>query len=396
MINSLQMATSESLREVLDSQISKRSHFTKSSRILIVDDEELNVKVVRKYLAEAGYANFVTTSDPTDALELMRRKKPDIVLLDVMMPSVSGIDILHVMNLDEQLQHIPVVILTASTELEVKQVCLELGVADFLAKPVDPMELLPRVRNTLLNKHFQDQLSNHAEKMEQEVHKRTAELARSREEVVHCLARAGEFRDDDTGHHVCRVGKYVGIIADELGFNQSRIEVLELAAQLHDIGKIGIPDSILHKPGKLDEEQFDVIRTHCAIGKEIIQPLPAREAAILRSHARLGSSILQVPSSPLLMLAARIAQTHHEWWDGTGYPLGLKGEDIPIEGRMTAVADVYDALSTKRSYKEAFPREKCFRILEEGRGTHFDPEVLDAFFARADDIIQVQLDYMDR
>jgi len=396
MSNTLQMATSESLQEVLDSQISKRSHFTKSSRILIVDDEELNVKVVRKYLSEAGYANFVTTSDPTDALDLMRRRKPDIVLLDVMMPSVSGIDILHVMNLDEQLQHIPVVILTASTELEVKQVCLELGVADFLAKPVDPMELLPRVRNTLLNKHFQDQLAHHAEKLEQEVHKRTAELARSREEVVHCLARAGEFRDDDTGHHVCRVGKYVGVIANELGFHQSRIEVLELAAQLHDIGKIGIPDSILHKPGKLDEEQFDVIRTHCAIGKEIIQPLPEREAAILRSHARLGSSILQVPSSPLLMLAARIAQTHHEWWDGTGYPLGLKGEDIPIEGRMTAVADVYDALSTKRSYKEAFPRDKCFRILEEGRGTHFDPQVLDAFFARADDIIQIQLDYMDR
>lgn len=221
MSNTLQMATSESLKEVLDSQISKRSHFTKSSRILIVDDEELNVKVVRKYLSEAGYANFVTTSDPTDALDLMRRKRPDIVLLDVMMPSVSGIDILHVMNLDEQLHHIPVVILTASTELEVKQVCLELGVTDFLAKPVDPMELLPRVRNTLLNKHFQDQLALHAEKLEQEVHKRTAELARSREEVVHCLARAGEFRDDDTGHHVCRVGKYVGVIADELGFNQS-------------------------------------------------------------------------------------------------------------------------------------------------------------------------------
>lgn len=286
--------------------------------------------------------------------------------------------------------------LTESADRDIKQVCLELGVSDFLSKPIDPMDLVPRVRNLLLNKHYSDQQASHAEWLEEQVRKRTAELAASREEVVHCLARAGEFRDDDTGHHVVRVGKYVGIIAQGLGFSQSRIEILELAAQLHDIGKIGIPDAILHKPGRLDPEQYAVMKTHCAIAKEIIQPHPPQEATTLRNHARLGASMLHVPSSPLLMLAARIAQTHHEWWNGEGYPLGLKGEDIPIEGRMTAVADVYDALSTKRSYKEPFSREKCFQILEEGRGTHFDPRVLDAFFDRSEEIVRVQLDYMDR
>ncbi len=299
------------------------------------------------------------------------------------------------MHLDDRLHHIPVVVLSAATDRDVKHICLELGVSDFLSKPIDPIELLPRVRNTLLNKQYRDQLATHAEKLEDQVRQRTAELAASREEIVHCLARAAEYRDDDTGHHVMRVGKYVGVIARELNFNESRVEVLELAAQLHDIGKIGIPDAVLHKPGKLDDEERAIINKHTAIGKQIIQPLTPHEWNILKSHTRLGSNLLHVSSSPLLMLAARIAQTHHERFDGTGYPLGLKGEDIPIEGRMTAVADVFDALSTKRPYKEAFPREKCFEIMAQGRGTHFDPKILDAFFARSEEVVKIQMDYMD-
>ncbi len=384
-----------SLQRILDVNASKRLSETKGSRILIVDDEELNVRMVRKYLVDAGYTNFVTTSDSTEAIELIRKERPDLVLLDVMMPEVSGIDILHLMHLDDRLHHIPVVVLSAATDRDVKHICLELGVSDFLSKPIDPIELLPRVRNTLQNKQYRDQLQDHAGELEGQVRQRTAELAASREEIVHCLARAAEYRDDDTGHHVIRVGKYVGVIARELNFNESRVEVLELAAQLHDIGKIGIPDAVLHKPCKLDDNERAIINTHCAIGKQIIQPLTPHEWNILKSHTRLGAGLLHVSSSPLLMLAARIAQTHHERFDGTGYPLGLKGEDIPIEGRMTAVADVYDALSTKRPYKEAFPREKCFEIMANGRGTHFDPKVLDAFFRRSEEIVRVQMDYMD-
>ncbi|WP_437225609.1 HD domain-containing phosphohydrolase [Planctomicrobium sp. SH661] len=391
-----QLVSVASLQRTLDSTISRKAMCTKASRIVIVDDEAVHIRTLKHYLSDAGYTNFITTSDPSEAADLIRHEKPDLVLLDIAMPEISGIDILHVVGVDQSLKYVPFIVLTETADRDIKQVCLELGVSDFLSKPVDPMDLLPRVRNLLLNKQYRDQQASHSEWLEDQVRKRTAELAASREEVVHCLARAGEFRDDDTGHHVVRVGKYVGVIARELGFSQSRIEIIELAAQLHDIGKIGIPDSILHKPGKLDPEQYAVMKTHCAIAKEIIQPLPQQEATLLRSHARLGASLLHVPSSPLLMLAARVAQTHHEWWNGEGYPLGLKGEDIPIEGRMTAVADVYDALSTRRAYKEPFPREKCFQILDEGRGTHFDPKVLDAFFARAEDIVKIQLDYMDR
>ncbi|MEZ6057916.1 MAG: response regulator [Planctomycetaceae bacterium] len=375
--------------------VAKRQLCTKNSRILIIDDESLNVRIVRKYLAEAGYNDFVTTSDSTEALDLIREEKPDCVLLDILMPEISGIDILHVMHLDPKLQSIPVIVLSAATDADVKHVCLDLGANDFLSKPVDPIELVARVRNTLLNKMYKDQITSHAEKLEDEVRMRTNELAASRKEIVHCLARAAEYRDDDTGHHVVRVGKYVAVIAEEMGLPRARVELLELAAQLHDVGKIGIPDSILHKPGKLDPEQYDIMRNHCKIGQDIIRPLEPQEATTLRTHSRLGASLLHVSSSPLLMLAARIAQTHHEWWNGSGYPLGLKGADIPIEGRMTAVADVFDALSTRRPYKAPFPREQCFAILEEGRGTHFDPEVLDAFFSRSEDIVEIQLRYMD-
>jgi putative two-component system response regulator len=388
-------ATGAALQRTLDSSAARKAVSTKSAKILIVDDEELNIRVARKHLSDAGYSNFITTTDSTVAVALIEQEKPDLVLLDIMMPEVSGLDILHLMSLSDRLHQIPVLILSASTEVELKRVCLELGVTDFLTKPVDPYELLPRVRNVLLNKHYRDQLAQHAIQLEEQVRQRTAELAASREEVVHCLARAAEYRDDDTGHHVVRVGKYVGVIARELGFPESRVEVIELAAQLHDIGKIGIPDAILHKPGKLDPDQIDVIRRHCAMGKDIISPLSTNDWAQLKNHARLGANLLNVSSSPLLLLAARIAQTHHERWDGTGYPIGLKGEDIPIEGRMTAVADVFDALSTKRPYKPAFPREKCFQILQEGRGTHFDPQVIDAFFARSSEIVQIQIDYMD-
>lgn len=384
-----------SLQRVSDGSAARKSINTKHARIMIVDDEELNILVARKHLADAGYSNFLTVTDSSTAVARIKDEKPDLILLDIMMPEVSGLDILHLLSLEDRLQHIPVLILSASTDNDLKRVCLELGVTDFLSKPVDPCELLPRVRNVLLNKHYRDQLAQHAEQLEQQVRQRTAELAASREEVVHCLARAAEYRDDDTGQHVVRVGKYVGVIARELGFSESRIEVIELAAKLHDIGKIGIADAILHKPGKLDPEQFELIRSHCAFGKDIISPLATSDWNVLKTHARLGASLLNVASSPLLLLAARIAQTHHERWDGAGYPLGLRGEDIPIEGRMTAVADVFDALSSRRPYKPAFPREKCFAILEEGRGTHFDPDVLDAFFRKSEDIIRIQIDYMD-
>lgn len=374
----------------------ERDKSLQSAKIIIIDDEECNILVARKYLNSDGYKTILPINDSTQAIARIRAEKPDLVLLDIMMPRVSGLDILQIMQLDPALQRIPVLILTSSTDAATKKSAISLGAVDFLGKPVDPNELLPRVRNTLQHKQFQDRLSQYAEKLEQIVKERTMELVASRQQVIHCLARAAEFRDDNTGQHVVRVGRYVGVIARELGFSDNQIELLELAAQLHDIGKIGIPDDILRKPGKLDPDEYDLMQKHCMIGKKIISPLLPEEFSVLKSHTRVGANLLHVRSSPLLLLAARIAQTHHEKWDGTGYPLGLKGEDIPIEGRMTAVADVFDALSTARPYKAAYPREKCFAIMEEGRGKQFDPRVLDAFFNRADDVVRVQLEFMDQ
>jgi putative two-component system response regulator len=367
----------------------------RTARIAVIDDEPVNIQVVRKYLHDVGYQNFVTTSESTQAVGLILREKPDLVILDIVMPQVDGLDILRVLRSTERTRYLPVLILTAAAEGEVKRKALELGATDFLAKPVDPSDLIHRTRNALLSKAYHDQLTRRKRYLEQEVKKRTAELSASREEVVHCLARAAEYRDDITGHHVVRVGKYVGIIARELGFDETKVELLELAAQLHDLGKVAIPDSILQKPGKLDPDEYVQMQKHCAFAKRILQPIHEDESKLLQANARLGGSVFRVRKSPLLILAARIAQTHHERWDGTGYPLGLAGEDIPIEGRMTAVADVYDALCSRRPYKSAFAHEKCLAILEEGRGTHFDPRVLDALLARMQQIIEVQNQYND-
>lgn len=365
------------------------------ARIMIVDDEPLNVMTFRQHLKGEGYSNFVTTENATEALPLVRQQAPDILLLDIHMPEISGLDILRVMGLDPALQHIPVLILTASTDPKTRRRALDLGAIDFLSKPIDPNELIPRVRNAIiLKKHF-DMVANEAARLEQQVERRTRQLEVTRQQLILSLARAAEHRDDDTGNHVIRVGRYAALVAREMGYPESKLAMFEQAAQLHDVGKIGIPDSILFKPGRLDPDQYELMKRHCAIGKQIIEPISEKEFEVLKTHTRKGENLLHVRSSPLLMLAARIAQTHHERWDGTGYPLGLSGTDIPLEGRIVAVADVFDALSSERPYKKALPREKCFQILEEGRAAHFDPDVLDAFFRCSERIIETQLLLMD-
>ncbi len=378
------------------SRIAVMSEELKSATIMIVDDEELNILTVCGYLKREGYHSFVPTCDAREALKLIRSRKPDCLLLDINMPWVSGLDILRTKAFDPTLEHIPTIVLTASTDPEVKRQALELGASDFLTKPVDPSDLIPRVRNSLLVKAHIDHMANETIRLEGLVQRRTAELYQSRQQLILSLARAAEHRDNETSNHVIRVGRFAGIIARELGWCEEKVQMFEQAAQLHDVGKIGIPDAILFKPGKLDPQEFAFIREHCAIGKEIIEPFSEREFETFKAHTHLGADIVHQRSSPMLMMASRIAQTHHERWDGSGYPLGLAGTDIPIEGRITSVADVYDALSTERPYKQAFPREKCFRILAEGRGTQFDPEVLDAFFARSVEIIDVQLKFIDR
>ena len=363
--------------------------------VLIVDDEPINIDLLKLYLQEGGYERFFTATDSTKVLDLVRNDQPDVILLDLVMPRINGFNILASLREDEQLRHIPVIILTASNNAASKLRALELGVNEFLAKPVDPSELLLRLRNTLAAKALRDHLASYSARLEEEVRQRTAELEAARQEVMHCLARAAEFRDDDTGRHVVRVGRYVAVIATRLGFSQERTDMLEQASQLHDIGKIGIPDAILLKPGKLEDSEFELMKNHCSFGKKIIRPMIDDDWKAVHQQSGVGSALFGISSSPIMKLAAVIAETHHERWDGSGYPRGLKGDQIPIEGRITAVADVYDALSTKRPYKPAFPQEKCFSIMSEGRGRHFDPRVLDAFFDCIDDVIKVQHEYAD-
>lgn len=365
------------------------------SKILIIDDQPLNIKVVQKYLSLEGYYDFLACSEPIHAIEMVRQEQPDIILLDIMMPQVSGLVILEQIRADVTLNHIPVIILTASSDTDTRQQALQLGATDFLMKPVDPLELAPRLKNSLALKQSRDQLVTINNELEQRIDQRTKELDTSRLEVIHCLGRASEYRDNETGRHVIRVGHYVGIIAHELGLDNETVERFELAAPLHDVGKIGIPDSILLKPGKLTPDEYEMMQRHCNFGKRTFETMEEDDWLTFRSHTTVGSDIFKGVQSPFLCTAANIALTHHEWWDGTGYPLGLAGEDIPMEGRITAVADVFDALSSKRPYKPAFPIAKCFEIMESERGTHFDPAVLDAFFRRRDEIIETQIRFAD-
>jgi len=367
----------------------------REAKIMIIDDEELVIRVVKRFLAADGYKNFITLSNPRDAFSIIQQEQPDVVLLDIMMPHVTGLDLLKMRQFAPEFHHIPFIILSATSESQVKRDALRLGASDFLAKPVDSSDLTVRVRNSLVVKRQHDILANHAIELERQVKLRTQQIERSREQIIHCLARAAEYRDNETGAHVIRVGKYAGVIAQELGFSEEYCHQIELAAQLHDVGKIGIPDSVLLNPGRLNNEEFDTMKTHCSLGVEIMEPLAESDGSVVRRHAEVGGFIMDGVDSPMLELAALIARTHHEKWDGTGYPIGTKGEMIPIEGRITCVADVYDALCSERPYKKAFPIEKCLEIMLSERGTRFDPIVLDAFFRRLGDIENIRKTYND-
>ena len=385
------------MRAPVDSSIVRKTKdFVRQAKVMIIDDEMLVIKVVKRYLSAEGYANFVMVDDSRQALEKIWEEQPDVILSDIHMPEVSGLDILRARQKNAKLTSIPVLILSGSSGNEVMREALELGATDFLAKPVDPYALSLRVQNALIVKSHHDHLASYALDLEEQVSRRVKQLEDSREQIVHCLARAAEYRDNETGEHIIRVGKYCRVIAEELGFPEKYCREIELGAQLHDVGKIGIPDSILLNPGRLTSEEFDVMKAHCGVGLEIMEPLSQQDGERVRSHASSGGFIMETVDSPMLQLAASIARTHHEKWDGTGYPEKLAGEAIPIEGRICCVADVFDALCSERPYKPKFPLKKCLEIMLSERGTRFDPKVLDAFFARFAEIEEIRQTYNDQ
>lgn len=327
-------------------------------RILAVDDEESNLLLLRRILERDGYKEIEVTTDPTRVPQMFAESRPDLVLLDLQMPKMDGFELMERLNaVIGDGPGVPFLVLTADATTETKRRALSVGARDFLTKPLDQIELLLRVRNLLRVQQLQDRLCQQNEDLEGQVAERTRDLEEARLEVLKRLALAAEYRDDETQEHAWRIGRTCGLLALELGLATEDVELMRRAAPLHDIGKIGIPDAILLKPGKLTDDEFDVIKSHAGIGAEILS----------------GSS------SPLLDLAKRIALTHHERWDGGGYPRGLSGEEIPLAGRIVAVADVFDALSHERPYKAAWPVEQAIEEVVGQAGRQFDPGVIEAF-----------------
>ncbi len=335
------------------------------ARILIVDDEEPNIQLLEQILAAGGYTCVQSTTDSRQVLDLYREFEPDLILLDIKMPHLDGHQILE--QLGDTVpgdDYLPVLVLTSDGTTPAKRKALSNGAKDFLAKPFSPAEVRLRVHNLLETRFLHRALRDHNRLLEQRVESRTAQLVRrtgeleeARVEILERLARAAEFRDDATGLHTRRVARIASLLAERLGLPDEEIALIQRAAPLHDIGKIGVPDSVLLKPGPLDTSELEVMRTHVAIGADILS----------------GSRV------PLLGIGREIALTHHEWWDGNGYPAGIESAAIPASGRVVATADVFDALTHKRPYKEAWSPDDAADEIRRLAGTQFDPDVVAAF-----------------
>ncbi len=338
------------------------------SRIMAVDDSEPTLLLLESILDDIGFTEIVAISDPMQALPTCAAFDPDLVLLDLHMPRMSGLDVIAALRERKSASYLPILMLTADISSEAKVRALSTGANDFLTKPFDRTEVELRIRNLLQMRHLHLQLQNHNQVLEQRVAERTQEVEAAKIEILERLAMAAEFRDDQTGEHTKRVGMICGLIAGALALDRKEIEVIERAAPLHDVGKIGIPDRILLKPGLLTPAEFELMKRHTSIG------------------ARLLSQSV----SPTLQLAETIAATHHERWDGSGYENRLAGEEIPLPGRILAIADVFDALTHDRPYKEAWPVDRALGEIQSQRGRQFDPDVTDAFLS-----VQANIDLRD-
>jgi response regulator RpfG family c-di-GMP phosphodiesterase len=323
---------------------------------LIIDDNPTNLLLLHHRLVKLDGVEVVSKTSAVEALEWCQSHVPDLIMTDYMMPEMDGLEFITRLRKMEQFREIPVVVVTTADVKEIRQKALELGAIDFLTKPVDGNELTARARNLLALRKTQLTLHD-----------------RAAEELVMRLSKAAEFRDPETGAHIERMARFSGLIARRLGMNLEESERLELAAPMHDVGKVGIPDMILLKPGRLTDSEFTIMKQHAELGWEILKNSPSR----------------------LVRLAAEIARSHHEKYDGSGYPAGLSGEDIPLVGRIVAVADVYDALTSTRPYKQAWPMEQAVAFLQEHRGGHFDPRCVEAFLAEMDDVQKIMREFKD-
>jgi putative two-component system response regulator len=326
------------------------------SRILIVDDEVANIRILERVLERAGYTEVKGITDSREALALFAEWGPDVLLLDLNMPHMDGFAVLDELSRTRvEPSYVPVLVLTADVTKETKETALSRGAKDFLAKPFDATEVVLRIENLLHSRHLHVQLQDYNRELEAKVLERTQELDKARLEIIDRLAQAAEYRDDETHQHTSRVGSVSAYLAKAHGMSEDEVDLVRRASPLHDVGKIGIPDEILLKPGKLSPEEFEQ----------------------MKSHAQIGARILSGSEFTLLQIATEIALTHHERWDGNGYPHGLTGDEIPLIGRMVAVADVFDALTHERPYKPAWSVSDALAEMERQSGRQFDPQLVE-------------------
>lgn len=353
---------------------------------MIVDDNADTLRVLEGLLSADGLTDLVGTTDPTTVMSLCEEVDPDLILLDLRMPVMDGFQVMQELSTRSDFAYRPIVVLTAEGNRDARNKALAMGAKDYITKPFDSREVVLRVKNLLQSRELTQQLRISNELLEEAVSHRTVnlwealqelersqeELRLSREETVLRLAVAAEFRDDETIHHVHRMSRYCELLADKVGEEEERTSI-RLASAMHDVGKLGIPDAILTKRGTFTPE----------------------ERTAMQKHAEIGYRILEGSNSSLLQLAATIALTHHERFDGSGYPRGLVAQDIPLSGRIAAIADVFDALTTNRSYRRRFPLAEALQMMKSGRGSLFDPDLLDAFFDSIPEVLRIQEEHDD-
>lgn len=341
--------------------------------VLIVDDTEINLILFGALVKKLENCEGHTFSSSLDALEWAASHPCDLLIVDYMMPDIDGLEFMARFKALPGCEGVPVLMITANDQKPLRYRALDLGANDFLIKPVDKVEFLARTKNMLMVSQARRQLTDHADWLAQEVRKATAEIVERERETVFRLCKAAEYRDPETGAHILRMAHFSRLIARELGLSQEQQELLLEAAPMHDIGKVGIADQILLKPGRLDAAEFEIMKQHAIFGYELLK----------------GSS------SRVLQAGAEIAKGHHEKFDGSGYPNGLKGEDIPLFSRIVAVADVFDALTSERPYKKAWDLEAAVDFLLAGAGTHFDPSCVHAFLEAWEDVLEIRDRYQE-
>ncbi|TAK91774.1 MAG: response regulator [Burkholderiaceae bacterium] len=341
--------------------------------ILIVDDNKANLTLLSTLTRQLPETTATAFLDPLEAIAWSADHPVDLLYVDYIMPGMDGIEFIRRFRAQAHHAEVPIIMVTAYEERSVRYEALSAGANDFLNKPIDTIEFLARSRNLLALQRHSKKLADQAGWLRNEVEKATQEILRRELDTLFHLGKAAEFRDAETGAHILRMANYARVIAAAMGLSDADQEMLLRAAPMHDIGKLGTPDHILLKPGKLNPAEFEIMKQHAAHGWEILRHTP----------------------SPIIQAAAVIAHSHHEKWNGEGYPLGLRGEDIPLFGRIVAVADVFDALTSDRPYKQAWSNEKACIYIRTQSGQHFEPRCIDAFFSAWDEILAIQAKYRD-